>query len=179
MHHVIRHLFSVASLTVAWCVDWLWYYMNVCQSVVDWLWYYVNVCQSVVDWLWYYMNVCQSVVDWLWYYVNVCQSVVDWLWYVSQLLIGCDITWMCVSQLLIGCDITWMCVSQLLIGCDIRSKHEEISLVPVEQFYEEANEEICKPVSCSLHPQLKLTVCTSSHFLSHDLIKWLQTSAHT
>ena len=165
MHHVIRHLFSVASLTVAWCVDWLWYYMNVCQSVVDWLWYYVNVCQSVVDWLWY---VSQLLIG--------CD--ITWMC-VSQLLIGCDITWMCVSQLLIGCDITWMCVSQLLIGCDIRSKHEEISLVPVEQFYEEANEEICKPVSCSLHPQLKLTVCTSSHFLSHDLIKWLQMSAHT
>jgi len=39
-------------------------------------------------------------------------------------------------------------VCQLLIGCVVRSKHEEILLVPVEQFYEEASEDISKPVSC-------------------------------
>ena len=33
----------------------------------------------------------------------------------------------------------------LLLFC--RSRHEEIALVPVEQFYEEATEDISKPVS--------------------------------
>jgi len=44
----------------------------------------------------------------------------------------------------------------LLIDCDISSKHEEISLVPVEQFYEEASEEISKPVSWRLNLPLKM-----------------------
>jgi len=35
----------------------------------------------------------------------------------------------------------------LLFYCGRRSKHEEISLVSVEQFYEEATEDISKPVS--------------------------------
>ena len=45
----------------------------------------------------------------------------------------------------------------MLLCCDVRSEHEDISLVPVEQFYKEATEDVSKPVS-SLSVSLSLSV---------------------
>jgi len=57
-------------------------------------------------------------------------------------------------------------VSQSSSRCDVRSKHEDISLVPVEQFYKEASEEISKPVSRIC---LNVSVCARSFSSGSDV----------